>query len=141
MSDYGQENRIFVSEDAEDLDRIEVITTSTTSSHSELFTQLEGSQNLLTTSGNEQQFRIVTGVATIDETKSKRSDCGGSREGTDEQCGDESIELIRNFGPLQFRRTTSPLAALAGSFNRGATPTNMVSKEYSILICFFFFNN
>uniref|UniRef100_A0A034VS87 Transmembrane channel-like protein 5 n=1 Tax=Bactrocera dorsalis TaxID=27457 RepID=A0A034VS87_BACDO len=128
MSDYGQENRIFVSDDAEDLDRIEVITTSTTSSHSALFTQPEGSRNLLTSSGNEQQFRIVTGTSTADDVKSKHSDCGGSRDGADEQCGDESIELISNFGTLQYRRATSPLAVLASSFNRGATPTNMMRR-------------
>ncbi|XP_011179874.1 transmembrane channel-like protein 1 [Zeugodacus cucurbitae] len=130
MSVYGQENRIFVSEDAEDLDRIEVITTSTTSSHSELFTQLAGSQNLLTTSGKNEHFGIIASATCENDAKSKQSDCGGSRDGTgtDEQCGDESIELISNFGTLQFRRATSPLAALASSFNRGATPTNMVRR-------------
>uniref|UniRef100_W8BII4 Transmembrane channel-like protein 5 n=1 Tax=Ceratitis capitata TaxID=7213 RepID=W8BII4_CERCA len=126
MSSFGKEKRNFMTEDNEDLDRIEVITTSTASSRTELFTQQDVSQNLLAI-GNEQSYRIYV-TAASDDNKSKKSDCGGSRDGTDEQCVDESIELITNFVALSDKRTTSPLSALACSFNRGATPTNMVRR-------------
>ncbi|XP_017482979.1 PREDICTED: transmembrane channel-like protein 1 [Rhagoletis zephyria] len=131
MSGYGMKNQIYVSDSSEDFDRIEVITTSTASSQSDLFTQLEGSQNLLTSIGNGQPLRIFAASASVanDDNKSKKSDCGGSRDGTDEQCGDESIELINNFGGHRHHlRPTSPLAVLSGSFSRGATPTNMVRR-------------
>ncbi|XP_004535121.1 transmembrane channel-like protein 1 [Ceratitis capitata] len=126
MSSFGKEKRNFMTEDNEDLDRIEVITTSTASSRTELFTQQDVSQNLLAI-GNEQSYRIYV-TAASDDNKSKKSDCGGSRDGTDEQCVDESIELITNLGALSDKRTTSPLSAMACSFNRGATPTNMVRR-------------
>ncbi|XP_054730198.1 transmembrane channel-like protein 7 [Anastrepha obliqua] len=129
MSRRGQENRIFVSDSSEDFDRIEVLTTSTSSSRSELFTQPGGSQNLLTSIVSGQQLRVFGTANSSDDNKSKLSDCGGSREGTEEQCGDESIELIGHFGGLKHpRRATSPMAVLAGSFSRGATPTNMVRR-------------
>ncbi|XP_067641714.1 transmembrane channel-like protein 7 [Eurosta solidaginis] len=131
MSRSGQENRMFVCENNEDFDRIEVITTSTTSSRSELYEQPESIPNL-SKMGNGQRLKIIASatftVSPIDDVRNKQSDCGGSRDGTEEHCGDESIELIRNFDGLRTKRATSPFAVLINNFSRAATPTNMVRR-------------